>query len=280
MSMTFTKLFSSITESSIWMQDDHTRIVWIAMLAMSDKRGRVWASVPGLANRSRVPVASVERAISIFLAPDTYSRTKDNEGQRIAEIDGGWRLLNHQKYRDMRDDEDRLDYKREWDRKNRPERESDKSDTIRHNPTKSDSNPTNAEAEAEAESREDKDTLGDWAERIYQAYPLKVGKPSALKAIRKVIAIEDAEMVLRRVESFAKARPPGTPFTPHPATWFNGRRWEDDPATWAVTAPAQPTRPSWDRSPPPESNAEIILRSIAKENHKPEPIRPINFDKP
>lgn len=135
MSMTFTKLFSSITESSIWMQDDHTRIVWIAMLAMADKRGRVWSSVPGLANRSRVPVESVERAISIFLAPDTYSRTKDNEGRRIEAIDGGWRLLNHQKYRDMRDDESRLEYKRAWDRKNRPKPDSD---TIRQNPTPSD----------------------------------------------------------------------------------------------------------------------------------------------
>lgn len=279
MSMTFTKLFSSITESSIWMQDDHTRIVWIAMLAMSDKRGRVWASVPGLANRSRVPVASVERAISIFLAPDTYSRTKDNEGQRIAEIDGGWRLLNHQKYRDMRDDEDRREQNREAQQRARA-KVSKLADSQQPSANSSANSSAQAEAEAEAESREDKDTLGDWAERIYQAYPLKVGKPSALKAIRKVISIEDAEMVLRRVESFAKARPPGTPFTPHPATWFNGRRWEDDPATWAVTAPAQPTRPSWDRSPPPESNAEIILRSIAKENHKPEPIRPINFDKP
>lgn len=141
--MTFTKLFSSITESSIWMQDDHTRIVWIAMLAMADKRGRVWSSVPGLANRSRVPVESVERAINIFLAPDAYSRTRDHEGRRIEAIDGGWRLLNHQKYRDMRDDESRLEYKREWDRENRPRRASDR---IRQNPTESDTKPTQAES--------------------------------------------------------------------------------------------------------------------------------------
>ena len=274
MSMTFTKLFSSITESSIWMQDDHTRIVWIAMLAMADKRGRVWASVPGLANRSRVPVASVERAIEIFLAPDTYSRTKDNEGQRIAEIDGGWRLLNHQKYRDMRDDEDRREQNREAQQRARA-----KVSKLADSQQPSANSSAQAEAEAEAEA-ERKDTVGDWAERIYQAYPLKVGKPSALKAIRKVIAVEDAEMVLRRVEGFAKARPPGTPFTPHPATFFNARRFEDDPATWAVTAPALTTRPSWDRSPTPESNADIILRRIASENHKAEPIRPINFDKP
>ncbi|MEQ2007535.1 MAG: hypothetical protein ABMA26_12120 [Limisphaerales bacterium] len=105
--MTFTKLFSSLTESSVWCQDDHTRLVWIAMLAMADKHGRVWASVPGLANRARVPVEAVERALGIFLAPDPHSRTKAFEGRRIEVIDGGWRLLNHAKYRALRDEEDR-----------------------------------------------------------------------------------------------------------------------------------------------------------------------------
>lgn len=107
MSMTFTKLFSSITESSVWMQGDRTRLVWIAMLAMADKHGRVWSSVPGLANRARVPVEAVERALGIFLTPDPFSRTKDFEGRRIEAIDGGWRLLNHGKYRALRDEEDR-----------------------------------------------------------------------------------------------------------------------------------------------------------------------------
>lgn len=105
MSMTFTKLFSSITESSVWMLPDHSRIVWIAMLAMADKHGRVWASVPGLANRARVPVESTEAALASFTAPDQWSRTEGHEGRRIEKIDGGWRLLNHQKYREIRDDE-------------------------------------------------------------------------------------------------------------------------------------------------------------------------------
>jgi hypothetical protein len=53
------------------------------MLAMADKRGRVWASIPGLANRARVPVEAAQQAIDHFLSPDLYSRTKDNEGRRV-----------------------------------------------------------------------------------------------------------------------------------------------------------------------------------------------------
>ena len=113
-SITFTKLFSSITESTIWCEDAETRLVWITLLAMADKRGRIWASIPGLANRARVPVEATEKALQKFLSPDPYSRTPDYEGRRIEPIDGGWRLLNHEKYRAMRDEEERKEYKRQW----------------------------------------------------------------------------------------------------------------------------------------------------------------------
>lgn len=105
MSMTFTKLFSSITESTIWVEDHETRIVWIAMLAMADRKGRIWGSIPGLANRARVSVDGCRKAIALFLSPDPDSRTKVADGRRIEEIDGGWQLINYDKYREIRDQE-------------------------------------------------------------------------------------------------------------------------------------------------------------------------------
>ncbi len=89
------------------------------MLAMADRNGRVWASIPGLAKEAGVPLEDAERALKDFLSPDEYSRTKDHEGRRIKEIDGGWLLLNHAKYRDMRDEAERKAYKAEWIRKKR-----------------------------------------------------------------------------------------------------------------------------------------------------------------
>ena len=109
--MAFTKLFSSITESTVWCEDAPTRIVWITMLAMADKKGRVWASIPGLASRAKVTIPEVEYALTKFLSPDKYSRTQDHEGRRIEVIDGGWALLNHAKYRALRDEEERRVYK-------------------------------------------------------------------------------------------------------------------------------------------------------------------------
>lgn len=121
MSVTFTKLFSSITESTVWCEPDHVRLLWITMLAMSDRNGRVWGSIPGLANRARIPVEAARDAIARFLSPDPDSRTPDNEGRRIEAIDGGWRLLNHEKYRALRDEESIKESKRKYINKRREE---------------------------------------------------------------------------------------------------------------------------------------------------------------
>jgi hypothetical protein len=95
----FTKLDSGITDSTIWLAPDTTRIVWITMMAMADQNGYVGSSLPGLASRARVSMPACVEAIKTFLAPDEYSRTADFEGRRITEADGGWVLLNHAKYR-------------------------------------------------------------------------------------------------------------------------------------------------------------------------------------
>lgn len=107
--MAYTKLFNSIVTSTIWSEDDSTRIVWITMLAISDKDGEVQGSIPGLARIAGVSVDSCRAAITKFLSPDPDSRTKDDEGRRIEEIEGGWHLLNHRKYREMATSADRTE---------------------------------------------------------------------------------------------------------------------------------------------------------------------------
>jgi hypothetical protein len=103
----YTKLFSSIVGSTIWSEDDHTRLVWITMLALANWHGEVEASVPGLAKLASVPLESVEQALRKLSQPDPYSRTKDHDGRRIEEIDGGWLILNHAKYRERASREDK-----------------------------------------------------------------------------------------------------------------------------------------------------------------------------
>jgi hypothetical protein len=118
--LSFTKLFSSLTESTLWVeQPHHVRIVWITMLAMADRDGMVAASIPGLARRACVTVSETEEALKVFLSPDKYSRTPDFEGRRIREVMGGWELLNHAKYRAAQSEEQERERKREWARTKR-----------------------------------------------------------------------------------------------------------------------------------------------------------------
>lgn len=142
MSDTYTKLFSSITESTVWGEPYATRIVWVAMLAMADAKGQVYGSIPGLARRANVTLQEVETALESFRLPDPYSRTKDADGRRIEDIDGGWRLINHAKYGAIRGAEERREYKREWDRKNRSKAAKEAASPDK-NPDDSDINPTN-----------------------------------------------------------------------------------------------------------------------------------------
>lgn len=102
----YAKLFSDIVHSTVWREDVHTKIVWITMLAMADKHGLVMASIPGLADAARVDLNKCLEALKILSEPDEHSRTKDYEGRRISEIDGGWLLLNYEKFRKRKDDEE------------------------------------------------------------------------------------------------------------------------------------------------------------------------------
>lgn len=115
----FTKLFSSIIYSSIWQEEDPIRLVWITLLALADSRGYVFASVPGLAAAARVPVEDLVLALEKFTAPDALSSSDEYQGRRIEKVDGGWRLLNYEKYRSMRSSEARREQNREAQRRYR-----------------------------------------------------------------------------------------------------------------------------------------------------------------
>jgi hypothetical protein len=68
-------------------------------------------------------------------------------------------------------------------------------------------------------------------DRFWTAYPRKTAKPKALQAFVKLrpdeallSAILAAIAVQATWEQWTKD---GGQFIPHPATWLNGRRWED-----------------------------------------------------
>lgn len=121
----YTPLFGSIVRSSIWDEDNATRVVWITMLALADKDGFIEGSTKGLAHEARVSIRECSTAIEILKAPDPHSKTIDNEGRRIKEVESGWVILNYSLYRKKA--KSRAGYYRNY-RKLKKEEESNKEE--------------------------------------------------------------------------------------------------------------------------------------------------------
>jgi hypothetical protein len=84
--------------------------------------------------------------------------------------------------------------------------------------------------------------LSNKAETIYSHYPRKVGKTAAIKAIVSAMKYESYEKLLETVKIYAEKITWKEPqFIPHPSTWFNEGRYNDDPSEW--NKPASPQKP-------------------------------------
>lgn len=147
----FTKLFNSIVTSTIWDEPDHVRLLWVTMMAMATKGGVVEASIPGLARLARISVDQCEDGLQRLSSPDKYSRTEEREGRRIEKVDGGWRLINYEKYRNMLSQEERRQYKTLKQRQYRANRGHSTVQRSPHESTESTNGQNGHTAEAEAE---------------------------------------------------------------------------------------------------------------------------------
>jgi len=278
LSVTFTKLLSSITASTVWCEPDTTRICWITMLAMADRKGRVFGSIPGLANIARIPTEACREAIRAFLAPDPDSRTKDYDGRRIEEIEGGWRLLNYEKHRSMIDEESVKESKRKYINARRAaEREAASYPQAGGAPavdTNVYSRRSSTQAEAEAEAERSKDNPPTplkggasvenfeafWAQ--WPAHKRKVAKQQCLakwKTLRCDESIGRIMDALHSAKSSSDWTKEGGEYIPAPIVWLNQRRWE------APTTENQAQTPSLTV---PGESTEAYLARVAREREE------------
>lgn len=97
----WTPLFSTIIDSTIWKQSKETRLVWITLLAKKDKRGFVRAALWALARDAGVSEGECREALRVLESPDAESHNKEEGGRRIRAVEGGWVVVSHMMYRDM-----------------------------------------------------------------------------------------------------------------------------------------------------------------------------------
>ena len=98
----YNKLFSSILDSSIWLEEPATKVVWVTLIAAMDEDGFAhFSALQNLANRAVLPIEVTEKAVKILESPDPNSADKEFDGRRIERVPGGWQLLNARKYHDI-----------------------------------------------------------------------------------------------------------------------------------------------------------------------------------
>ena len=90
----FVVLDAELLNSSVWAEAAHVKLVWITLLLLCDTEGYVAAALPGVARAAGVSLAECEDAFARLMAPDPHSRTKANEGRRLAVADRGFTILN------------------------------------------------------------------------------------------------------------------------------------------------------------------------------------------
>jgi hypothetical protein len=192
---------------------------------------------------------AMEKAVSVLCSPDPNSRSTEENGVRlIREGQFAYRVVNHEKYRALRNDEDRRAYFRQKKAESRA-RLADEPVKARSQ-TKSKCPPmstvvTQPDTEPENREQNQEDALpekssgerGRWQAEFDELWSIckkKVGKLKARKAYfnaRKGGEMPDLPTVkaaLDRLQRTEKWTEKGRQFQPYMEAWLNRGGWDDE----------------------------------------------------
>lgn len=239
----YAKIFSQIYDGTLCTNGPWEALVTFQqLLILADQEGGVDMTIPAIARRTTIPREIIERGIEALMLPDPESRTPIEEGRRIVPLSNGrswgWRVVNYEKYRQIKREQDRRDYHREYYHKR-------KSAAVKATQHDSTIQPiAEAEAKTETTPKAPKGASVEGFAEFWNTYPKKVGKDAAEKAWnRKVKSQETISAILEAVRTQAQSdawKKDGGQFIPNPATWLNAGRWKDEdqqgaqtPSMWA-----------------------------------------------
>jgi len=239
----YAKVFAQIFDSSL-REKWQAWVTFVALLVLADENDDVDMTLEALTARTGLPGSVVSEGIAWLEKPDPFSRSPESEGRRIIRLDDhrswGWHIVNRRKYRSIRDNTERREYFRIHKQQQRacpPE-----STNVHPSPPHKDVDVDKDKNQSIARPAVSLRFIEFW-----EAYPRKVSKALALKKWLKLNADSDPLFsaimagLVRAKEAWA-ASGTETQFLPHPATWLNQERWNDeiqpqetDDDGWAVT---------------------------------------------
>src|SRR5262245_34733139 len=120
----FGKLYDQMYDGTLCTQGPwEALIVFQQLIILAGPDGNVDMTHEAIARRTTIPLDIIRKGIEALEQPDPQSRTPAEEGRRIVRLSDsrpwGWRIVNHAKYRDIRSQQDRRDYMRNYQRTRR-----------------------------------------------------------------------------------------------------------------------------------------------------------------
>lgn len=118
--MSFAKLDENFIESSLKRQGCLVVDVFASILSRCKADGIAKVSVPFLSSITwhedgkPVSVEEMDNVIRTLESPDPHSRSTNDEGRRIRRVDGGFEVINYQKYRAYTVTDYQRDYMRKY----------------------------------------------------------------------------------------------------------------------------------------------------------------------
>lgn len=118
----FAKVFRQIFDSSI-AENYSVRRMFMDLLVLADRDGTVDMTMEAIGRVTNVPIEEVRESISALEREDPLSRSPIENGRRLVRIDEhrswGWKIVNYEAYREIRDEEARREYFRDRKREQR-----------------------------------------------------------------------------------------------------------------------------------------------------------------
>lgn len=212
----YAKLFQQVLTSSLTENEPiDVRGVFFMLMAAADKSGNVLGSDSTIARIINVPLEQFKTCMEALLKPDPASRSPEFEGRRVVPLERGlgYLLPGYVKYSGTMTDDQRREYFRV------------------------------KQIECRARKKEAEATLGmegkvlpktppspNRFDEFWRIYPRRQAKTRATQAW-KSIKPPEVDSILKHVCDMAMTedwKKEGGKYVPLPASYLNGRRWEDE----------------------------------------------------
>lgn len=228
----YAKLFARVAESSLMEESIDVRYTFFMLLAIADPKGYVVGTDKALARRLNMPLGDFQRCISRLREPDPNSTSKTLDGRRvvISDADRGYLVVNYAAYDAIRNPEERRTYMRDYMREYREGVNSSKQALAPVDAV----SPSSATASATASTHTSPSSAiaEERFARFWKAYPRKEGKKVARQAFKKLkVSDELLGQMLEAIKSQQDSenwQKDNGRYIPHPSTWLNQGRWEDE----------------------------------------------------